>query len=101
MAVAGALDCPPFKNFIIDFLIKTAVDFSTRAVEVDAPVRNELRLSRGGTLKLSTNEAFATRFDRMRHWEDSEHPFVVLNQSDVQLSNILPGGIGIISLNPG
>jgi len=36
----------------------------------------------------------------MRHWEDSEHPFVVLNQADVQLSNILPGGIGIISLNP-
>eukprot|EP01124_Arcella_intermedia_P034928 TRINITY_DN8767_c0_g1_i1.p1 TRINITY_DN8767_c0_g1~~TRINITY_DN8767_c0_g1_i1.p1 ORF type:complete len:3649 (-),score=794.98 TRINITY_DN8767_c0_g1_i1:25-9951(-) len=95
-AVAGALECPPFKNFIVDFLIRTAVDFSTRAVEYDGPKNDLIGDGDGNAL----NEALASRFDRMRHWEDSEHPFVVLNQADVKLSNILPGGIGIISLSP-
>lgn len=93
------LGCPPFKNFVIDFILRTAVDFSMRAVEKGAKVRNELRTS-GGVLRLSNNEIFATRFDRMRHWEDSDHPFVILLQAGVEPSDILPSGIGIISLNP-
>jgi len=102
MAVAGALGCPPFKHFIIDFLVKTGVDFSTKAVSRSAQLQGNAIIEEEShnTLRLSTQEIFATRFDRMRHWEDSDHPFVVLNQAAVQLTDILPGGIGIISLNP-
>jgi hypothetical protein len=46
--------------------------------------------------ELSASQEFALKFDRMRHWEDSDHPFVVLQQADTQLSDILAGGIGII-----
>eukprot|EP01130_Rhizamoeba_saxonica_P005883 TRINITY_DN2328_c0_g2_i1.p1 TRINITY_DN2328_c0_g2~~TRINITY_DN2328_c0_g2_i1.p1 ORF type:complete len:3185 (-),score=755.13 TRINITY_DN2328_c0_g2_i1:18-8699(-) len=97
--VAAVLELPAFKNFIVDFMIKTSSDFSTRAISSVVASQDQMRISQE-ILRLSNDETFATRFDRMRHWEDSDHPFVVFNQSRVSSSAVKSGGLNIISLNP-
>ena len=113
-----ALDAPGLKQWVIKFLIETSYDFSTRSVKKSDQVQGGALPppppGEGGSSSSSPpvvaapvniQEAemryYIESFEEMRRWDDSAHPFIFFNHAGVDLSGILPSGLGIISLNPG
>ena len=87
VAVAGALQRPDFKNFVIQFIIQTSHDFATRSISA----------------KISDSDdiiEYAEVFQQMRRWDESDHPYVFFNESNSLRSSVTPAGLGILSLNP-
>ena len=92
-----ALDTPALKQWVVKFLIETSYDFSTKSVKQVSEPRPDAPLASFEEQEL---QYYVEAFQEMRRWDDSDHPFIFFNQTGVDLSGVLPSGLGIISLNP-
>ncbi len=100
---------------MINFLITTSYDYSTRSVPAtDDTGHNNVNINDDDEGLIE----YAEIFKSMKLWHESDHPFVFLNQGSTGYANsentspdfllsirmitddVFPGGISILSLNP-
>lgn len=85
--MADALGIPSFKHFVVNFLISTSHDYSTRSIPlVEGGDNNNINRNNQRLVDADGDDdglvEYAEIFKTMKLWHESDHPFVFFNQGN-------------------